>query len=91
MMFLTYPVSFSSIACIYFSKWRIKIFGRGNHPPYTRTLTGYPTPVLGGTPEFFFAKMTAKDELKGIKNPRVSFFWVFMLQKKIPWGGNQCI
>ena len=22
-------------------------------PPYLRTLTAYPTPVLGGTPEFF--------------------------------------
>ena len=45
----------------------------GNHP-HTRTLTGYPTPTLGGTPEFFFIKMTAKDELTVVKMPGVSVF-----------------
>ena len=63
MIILRYPVSFSSIPCIYFSKWRLKIFRGGNHhpPPYLRTLTAYPTPILGCTPRNFFAKMTAKD------------------------------
>ena len=67
MMVPTYPVSFSSIACIYFSKWRHKIFGSGNQPTYTKTLTGYPPPPSKVVPRFCFAKMTAKDELKGIK------------------------
>ena len=35
-----------------FSKWRLKIFSGGNHPPYPRTLTANPTPVLLGTPDF---------------------------------------
>ena len=83
-MVLTYPVSFSSIACVYFSKWRIKISWSGNHPPLDTIFDGLPYPRLRWYPRNFFAKMTAKDELKGIKNPRVSFFCVFMLQKKIP-------
>ena len=60
-------------------------------PPLHPNFDGLPYPRLRWYPRIFFAKMTAKDELKGIKNPRVSFFWVFMPQKKIPWGGNQCI
>ena len=69
MMVITYPVSFSSIACIYFSKWQIKIFGSGNHPPLHLNFDGLPYPHLRWYPRIFFAKMTAKDELKGIKKP----------------------
>ena len=46
----------------YFSKWRLKIFSGGNHPPYSRTLMAYPTPVLGGTPDFFH-----QNDCKGCK------------------------
>ena len=38
---------------IFFFKWRIEIFSDCNQPPYPRTLTAYPTPVLGGTPDLF--------------------------------------
>ena len=36
--------------------------------PYSRTLTAYPTPVLMGTPDFFFLniRMTINDEVKDI-------------------------
>ena len=61
MVFPTCSVSFRSISCRYFSNWRLEIFSGGNNPPYPRTLAAYPTPVLGGTPGFFFIKMTAKD------------------------------
>ena len=55
MVFLTSSVSFRSISYRYRSKWRLEIFSGGNHPlPDPRTLTAYPTPVLGGTPGFFF-------------------------------------
>ena len=83
MMVLTYPVSFSSIACIIFFKMADQNF-REWQPPYTRTLTGYPTSVLGGTPDFFFAKMTAKDELKGKKNLGSVSFAFLCYRKKSP-------
>ena len=51
MVFLTCSVSLRSISCRYFSKWWLKIFS-GVNPPYPRTLTAYPTPVLV-PPEFF--------------------------------------
>ena len=53
MVFLTCSVSFRSISCRYFAKWVLKIFSGGNHPPYPRTLTAFPTPALGSTPGFF--------------------------------------
>ena len=53
MMFLRCSVSFGSISCRYFSKWWLKIFSGGNHPPYPRILTAYPTPRVRGTPFFF--------------------------------------
>ena len=54
MVILTYSASFNCIACRYFSKWPLKIFSGGNHPPYSPSLTAYLTPPEGGTPIFFF-------------------------------------
>ena len=46
-------------------------------------------PPLGVNPNFFI-KLTAKDELKVTKIPGVSFFCIFMLQKKksVKGSGN---
>ena len=39
---------------IFFQNGYLKYFEVATNPPYLRTLTAYPTPVLGGTPGFFF-------------------------------------
>ena len=36
-----------------FSKWLLKIFSGGNHPPVPSDFDGLFTPVLRGTPDFF--------------------------------------
>ena len=63
MVFLTCSVSFRSISCRYFSKWRLKIFSGGNHPPPPVPWDFYslPYPRVRGTPGFFSIKITAKD------------------------------
>ena len=54
-------VSFRTIPWRNFSKWRLKIFWGGNHPPpYLRTLTAYPTPRLRGYPRNFFDQNDGK-------------------------------
>ena len=60
MGFLTCSISFRSISCKYFFflNGDLKYFQVTT--PYPRTLTAYPSPVLG-VPPLFFIKMTAKD------------------------------
>ena len=53
MVFLTCSVSFRSISCIYFSKWRLKIFSGGNHP-LSSDFDCLPYPRVRGYPGFFF-------------------------------------
>ena len=90
MVIPTYSVSFSTIACKYFSKWRLKnIGGWLPPPPYPSTLTAYPIPIFGGTLDFFFTKMSAKDVKTTTQRLRAGFFCVFMQQKNFDRGGWQ--
>ena len=61
MVFLTCSVSFRSISCRYFSKWRLKIFSDGNQPHVPLDFDGLPYPHVRGYPQIFFIKVTAKD------------------------------
>ena len=56
MVFLTCPESFSTIPCRHFSKWRLKIFWGGNHPPLPSNFDDSPYPHLRGYPRFFSSK-----------------------------------
>ena len=47
-----------------------------SHPQYPLTLTAYPTPGLGGSLNFVFMKMTAKDAKEITFMPSVTFFIV---------------
>ena len=75
MVFLICPESFSTLPWRYFSKWRLKIFRGGNHPPLPSNFDGSPYPHLRGVPPTFFIKMTAND----VKEmPGFTFFCVFV-------------
>ena len=50
MIILIYPVNFSSIPCIYFSKWRMAKFPT---PPVPLNFDGLPYPMFGVFPNSF--------------------------------------
>ncbi len=55
-------------------------------PRYLRLLTGHPDPIEGGTSDFFFTKITAKDELITIYKLLVKYLGVSCNRKKIYRG-----
>ena len=83
MVFLTCPESFSTIPCRYFSKWRLKIFWGGNHPP---TFDGSPYPHLRGTP-LFFHQHDRKGCKKDVLDARGHFLLRFCAAGDKPSGG----
>ena len=78
IVILTYPVSFSYIACRYTSKWWLTIFWSGNPPPIHRTMTAYPAPTFRGIPEKkISSKWLQKINLKLLRCPGSVSFAVF--------------
>ena len=55
-VFLTCSVSFRSISLRYLSKWWLKIFSGGNHPPVPSDFDGLPYPRVRGNPQICFIK-----------------------------------
>ena len=70
---------------IFFQNGDLKYFQVAT-TPYPRTLTAYPTPVLGDTPGLFFFKMTAKDVKEITYLPGVTLFCVWCNQRQTVRG-----
>ena len=87
MIFLTCSVSFRSISCRYFSKWRLKIFSGGNQPLPTSDFDGLPYPRVRGYPGFFH-----QNDSKGCKrdylDARSHFVLPFGAIGEKPLGGG---
>ena len=81
------PCKFQLNSMYIFFKMADQNFREWQPPPLHPNFDGLPYPRLRWYPRIFFAKMTAKDELKGIKNPRVGFFLRFYATEKISLGG----
>ena len=56
MVFLTRPESLAPYHANIFQNGDLKYFEVATTPPYLRTLTAHPTPILGGTPGFVSSK-----------------------------------
>ena len=88
MVFLTCPESFSTIPDI-FQNGDLKYFEVATTPPYLRTLTAHPTPILRGSPGFFFHQNDRKGCKRDVLDARGHFLLRFCAAGDKPSGGWQ--
>ena len=87
MVFLTCSVSFRSISCRYFSKWRLKIFSGGNHP-LPLEYDGLPYPRVRGYARIFFHQNYRKGCKRDYLDARGHFVLCFGAIGDKPLGGD---